>query len=179
MNKTLALMVGVLLLAGGGCSGAWFDRPINEPPGPKTREAVYFLTALDGSPAYDQAPQNTAFGCGDRLMLQKDSVPRTDELALVTNLNRLFSISDDEATARGLNSPFAGQGLRADVTEENGKVVVNIVGNFSSPGVCADPRIHKMVQETARFTLGSIPEIRLNGSERDWRCQGDMSGECQ
>ncbi len=177
MKKFLAIS-SLFVLVGGGCSGLWFDRPLSEPPGPKTREAVYFLTALADSPAYEQANTSTGFGCGDRLLLQRDSVPRSDEPGLVTNLNRMFALPKSEAEARGLFTPFE-QDLRAELTEEKGKPVVNIVGTLTSAGTCDDPRIHAMVQETARMTLGVMPEIRLNGSERDWRCQGDMSGQCQ
>ncbi len=174
-GKKLSLIALGFMLVGAGCA-----KGPPPPPTPSTvQEAAYVLTALNGTTPYDRAPVPTQFGCEDRLALQRISVPKSDRPALEVNMNKLFSMTAAQTEALGLYSPFADKGLRAEVSVENEKTVMNIVGEFAPAGECDDPRIKKMVEETVKLSTADAVDIRLNGSQKDWRCQGDLSGRCK
>ncbi len=176
-NKFLSVLLAALLI-GAGCARAPAAAP--SAPAPSTQaEAAYVLTALSDTTQYDRAPVPTTFGCGDRLSLQRVAVPKSDRPALEVNLNTLFALKRDDIEALGLYSPFADKGLHAEVREENGKIILNVVGDLASGGVCDDPRIHAMIEETIKLSTTDAVEIRLNGSASLWRCQADMSGRCK
>lgn len=178
-GKNLLAIVSTLILVGVGCAPKEGIRPSPAPTPSTTTEAVYFLVAVNDTTAYDRAPVPTTFGCGDRLTLQRTAVPRTGRPALETNLNAMFAVRHAEAELLGLYNPLGAQDVRATVTEEDGKVVVDINPYPISAGTCDDPRITEMVKKTAEMTLGSVPEIRIEGSEAKWRCYQDQSGECR
>lgn len=174
-GKKLFLIAFSFVLIGAGCAKA-------APPSPAlsaTAEAAYMLTALNGNTAYDRAPVPTQFGCEDRLMLQRVTVPRSSRPALETNLNTMFAVRDADAEKLGLHTPFGAQDIRATVTQEDGKTVVDISPQPVSAGTCADPRIKKMIEETIKLSTTDAVEIRVEGSAKTWRCMGDMSGLCR
>lgn len=174
-NKIVPIALSLVLL-GAGCLPSTGPRP---PAVATTQEAVYMLVAIEDTTTYDRAPVETTFGCGDRLLLQRITVPKSDRPALEVNLNALFDVRHDEAGPIGLYTPFGGQNLRAEVTEEDGKIIVNITPFPISAGTCDDPRITELVEQTAKLSIGSVPEIRIEGSHTKWRCYGDQSGLCR
>ncbi len=177
-GKNLSIIAAAIVLIGAGCAREGIA-PGPAPAPSTTVEAVYFLVAVNDTTAYDRAPVPTTFGCGDRLTLQRTAVPRSDRPALETNLNTMFAVRHAEAELLGLYNPLGAQDVRATVTEEDGKTVVDIAPYPISAGTCDDPRIKEMVEKTAEMTLGSVPEIRIEGSTQKWRCYQDQSGECR
>lgn len=175
-GKKLSMLALSLLLIGAGCG------PIGGPAMPTpstTQEAAYVLTAMNGTTAYDRAPVPTQFGCDDRLTLQRVTVPRSDRPTVEVNLNALFAVRHADAEALGLHTPFGDQDIRATVTREGAKTVVDISPQPISAGTCADPRIKEMIVNTIELSTTDEVEIRVEGSEKTWRCMGDMSGLCR
>ncbi|TAK04685.1 hypothetical protein EPO33_01680 [Patescibacteria group bacterium] len=173
-NKLLALVVGLTLI-GAGCGPSAPSRPTPS----TTAEAAYVLTAMSDTTAYDRSPVATTFGCEDRLMLQRVIVSRSDRPALETNLNTMFAVRHADAERLGLYTPFGAQEVRATVTEEDGKTVVDISPQPISAGTCDDPRIKEMIVKTIALSTTDEVQIRVEGSEKTWRCMGDMSGLCR
>ncbi len=174
-GKKLSFIALSFVLIGAGCAKG----PPPPPTPSTTAEAAYVLTALNGNTAYDRAPVQTQFGCEDRLTLQRVVVPRSSRPALETNLNAMFAVRDADAEKLGLHTPFGAQNIRASVTQEDGKTIVDISPQPISAGTCADPRIKKMIEETIKLSTIEEVEVRVEGSAKTWRCLGDMSGLCR
>lgn len=176
--QTIAF-VGLLLL-GAGCVKTQSAPPTNPSAvtKPKMTLATYYMVALDGSQAFTDEKEAPIFGCNDKLALVKE-IAEAGSSQLEVAINRLLATTEDDEKELGLHTPFKGQDLRAEVTTVDGKTTINIIGQLTSAGVCDDPRIKNMIEETAKlYTNGILPEIRLNGSESAWRCFGDQSGQC-
>jgi hypothetical protein len=117
-------------------------------------------------------------GCGDRVeaarvhrAIQTDSVLRD---ALVT----LFSI--DETGYDGLYNALAQSNLKVeDILSRDGVTTeVRLTGTLPAEGACSVPRIKAQIEQTIRRFKPNYRVI-LNGTESEYRCFGDMSGQCQ
>lgn len=175
-GKKLSLLAISFLLVGAGCGASGAP---SQPVPSTTQEATYVLTALSDTTAYDRAPVPTTFGCGDRLALQRVAVPRSDRPVVEVNLNAMFAVRHADAEALGLHTPFGDQNIHATVTREGSRTVVDISPQPISAGTCADPRIKEMIVKTIELSTTDEVEIRVEGSEKTWRCMGDMSGLCR
>jgi hypothetical protein len=119
-------------------------------------------------------------GCNDTVVWVR--VPRADGTESVTSdaLMSLFDVTEDSYD--GLHNSLAQSkslGLKVDRVSlvGDGMVEVNILGTPISSGACDDPRIKSQIEQTVLWYHPSV-RVLLNGSEAEWRCFGDMSGEC-
>lgn len=174
-GKKLSLIALSFVLIGAGCAKG----PPPPPTPSTTAEAAYVLVAMNGTTQYDRSPVPTQFGCEDRLSLRRVIVTRSDRPALETNLNAMFAVRNADADALGLHTPFGDQDIHATVTQEGAKTIVDISPQPISAGTCADPRIKEMIMKTIELSTTAEVEIRVEGSEKTWRCMGDMSGLCR
>lgn len=159
------LLLSCLLAA---CSA---HRTPPEPPTPPTPPAAMsvatiYLVSAEG------APGSTPMGCGESMTpvsLEISSGTAREEAQGA--LNALLNAEDRE----GLSNPARGV-FTAQIEEQDGGLVVALSGEPSFGGVCAVPRLKAPIEATlAPYSA----KIQLNGSEADWRCLGDESGECK
>lgn len=145
-----------------------------EPPTPPTPPtppvamsvATIYLVSAEG------APGSTPMGCGESMtpvsLEISSGTPREEAQGA---LNALLNAEDRE----GLSNPARGV-FTAQIEEQDGGLVVALSGEPSFGGVCAVPRLKAPIEATlAPYSA----KIQLNGSEADWRCLGDQSGECK
>jgi len=94
-------------------------------------------------------------------------------------LKRLFEIKTFEYGQSGYGNYLYESNLKVkNVSNENGKFIVNIEGKIVGIGSMTDmfvkPQITKTIEQyTNNYT------IKINNSESEWRCSLDNSGLCQ
>ncbi|MFH2063260.1 MAG: hypothetical protein ABIJ46_03855 [bacterium] len=116
------------------------------------------------------------FGCLDRIGYVRLSRETATDSVVADAVNTLLAARDSTYETM-LNSLWEST-FKLDKVQENGGVTeVWISGQANSPGTCADPRIKEQIEATVRQYSPSY-RIFLNGTEANWRCLGDMSGEC-
>ena len=91
----------------------------------------------------------------------------------------LSALSAFEAPA-GLHNPFGEKKTRFDRVEitDAGMSIVFLQGDPEFGGICDVPRFQEQLKKTIELSTKKY-EIRLNGSEKNFRCLGDMSGNCK
>lgn len=118
-------------------------------------------------------------GCEDRLSkvvleLEEDKSQTDLAEAVVALLTTRSSAVKDY----GVRNDVYAKGLYLDNirTEAEGTRVLEFSGELSFAGVCEVPRFKGQIEETVK--LYEDARIELNGSESNWECLGDQSGEC-
>jgi len=118
-------------------------------------------------------------GCDDFLVLLKVELEEKNQSDLATSIVELLTTKRAQyKESDGLLNAVSGVGLTLDnVKYEDGLRVLEFTGEPKSSGTCESPRIKAQIEETAALYSNNF-EIRLNGSEADWRCLFDESGQC-
>ncbi len=118
-----------------------------------------------------------AFGCNDRVAFTK--VPRESDSgdALKDILASLFAVR--ATNVNGLYNGLADSRLALDKIQSRDGVNTEVwlTGRIVSSGACNDPRIKAQIEATiARYK----PKFKffLNGTEEEYQCIGDQSGNC-
>lgn len=205
VQAAAAVLVG-LVLAGAGCQNSLPDRVAGEAINGmvvtplKALDKAKNLTSDENSRSRLQAEsianemtvamvltENAAapagaevgdlFGCNEHVAFTK--VPRETEGddTLRDILNSLLAVRDYQVN--GLYNGLADSRLTVEKIQsrDGATTEVWLKGQVSSSGACNDPRIKVQIESTvARYK----PKFKvfLNGTEEEFRCIGDMSGEC-
>jgi hypothetical protein len=128
---------------------------------------VALIELGDGSISAD------SIGCGDKIHreAQTDSV-------LADALTTLFSVRDSNYEEK-YNALWQSKLAVEKIQSRDGVTTeVWLKGQTQSGGVCDDPRIKAQIEGTIK-RLKPKYQVYLNGSEANYRCLGDMSGECK
>jgi hypothetical protein len=200
-NRATSIALAALLLVGGGCSRVADDamQPITVPLG--ALEQAKELTAEEKARATAEAEALTnevgvvmiitegvevppgltpgeMIGCNDRpVVVQLTRETATGDV-LRDALNTLFAVRDTNVQG-ALNSLDDATLKVDDIRSTDGVTTeVHISGALNSGGTCDDPRITEQVEGTIRRFRPKY-KVFWNGSEANWRCHGDMSGECK
>lgn len=141
-------------------------------------EMTTAFVLLAGAEAADGAIVGTPFGCDDRIVLV--SVPRETDSGnpLQDALTSLFAIR--ETNWKGYHNALASSALSVEKIQSRDGVTTEIwlKGEMKSAGTCDDPRIKAQIEATVRRLKPKF-QIYLNGTEANYRCSGDLSGQCQ
>lgn len=116
-------------------------------------------------------------GCNDRIAYAKVSRETASGDMVRDALETLFSVK--ETNYHGLYNALAFSDLKVDriLSRDGVTTDVEIVGSLNSGGLCDDPRIVQQIEATVRHFRPDY-RILLNGSESEWKCVGNMSGQC-
>jgi len=158
-------------------AAAEIDARTNEDAERESDDVSVAMVMTSGSDALAAADPDT-IGCGDTIVFKKlhraASTGQVVPDALATLFGQKQSTVDSAYNALWQSSLAVEKVLSTDgVTTE-----VWLRGAVLSGGVCDDPRIKAQVERTiARFRTKY--KVILNGSEANWRCLGDQSGECK
>lgn len=124
-------------------------------------------------------PGPDTFGCGDRIVMVNRSVSTTTPLQ--TALTELFSVHNRDYGQSGLITALDQTNIRVNRVniDASGMATIELTGSVMMGGTCDSPRIQEQVNRTIR-QFSSVRDYRifLNGSERNWRCLFNMSGNC-
>lgn len=134
------------------------------------------LILTDGSKGYEDAVGEVV-GCNDKVVFKKIHRAATSDLVVSDALKTL--LSQKQSSIDGLHNALWQSALEVDKIRSTDGVTTEVwlKGKVVSGGACDDPRIKAQVERTvARFRPDFT--IFLNGSEKEWRCLGDQSGEC-
>lgn len=80
---------------------------------------------------------------------------------------------------RGLNNPFHEKELSVVDVQKRGhaSAIVDLAGEPKLGGMCDTPRLKGQIESTVSLYEENFT-IRLNGSEEDYECMGDVRGGC-
>jgi hypothetical protein len=127
------------------------------------------------------APQDSILieGCGTEYLVKVASNNATKG-GLQESLTELLAIDSADYDGTDYMNALALSDGTVNVTETTDLLQIDITGKLMSAGSCDDPRLTAQVERTIElYALDKPYEIRLNGSNTNWKCFGDMSGECQ
>ena len=96
-------------------------------------------------------------------------------------LMTMFSLKDS-GTHAPLYNALAGSKLTVEKIQSTDGLTTEIwlKGETSLGGVCDGPRFKKQIESVvSRFRDPAKYKIFLNGNEANYRCMGDMMGECK
>jgi hypothetical protein len=205
---TLRLLVPValaaLLLVGAGCQKA-ADQAASDAVSPVTAPLAALEATVDATGALKISQQDAfaqatdpvtvafviidghiaqagilpgeVFGCSDQVGFL--AVPRVQDSGNEVADAVATLLAEKESNVYELYNALAFSSLKLDkVDEKDGVTGVWLKGQPLSGGTCDDPRIKTQVEATVARLKPSY-KIYLNGSESEWRCIGNMSGECK
>lgn len=117
-------------------------------------------------------------GCNDRVAYVKMHREKQSDSVLSDALFTLFA--PKEASVLGAYNALWQSGLYVEKMASNDGVTqeVWLKGTTASGGVCDDPRIKAQIEYTIKRFKPKY-KIYYNGTEANYRCLGDMSGECK
>jgi hypothetical protein len=93
-------------------------------------------------------------------------------------LTTLFSVRDSNREGK-YNALWQSKLAVEKIQSRDGVTTeVWLKGSTQSGGVCDDPRIKAQIEYTIKRLKPKF-KIFLNGTESNYRCLGDMSGECK
>ena len=173
VKKRILAFLLILVIALGGF---YFKNKNAAPKGP----VQYYMSYIPESSS-EPAPQNSIKfdGCGPEYLVLIPSLNATSG-SLKEALNELFTIDSFDFDGSSLVNPLYNSNAQVEVENTQDKLIVDINGSIISSGTCDDPRIIAQIEETVKhYALDKPYSIRLNGSESEWSCYGDMSGECK
>ncbi|OIO51553.1 hypothetical protein COY93_00595 [Candidatus Uhrbacteria bacterium CG_4_10_14_0_8_um_filter_58_22] len=120
------------------------------------------------------------FGCLDRIGYVRVTREMATDDVVADAISTLLA-SKEPAYGNLINSLWEST-FKLDKVQQSGEngatTEVWISGEANSPGTCADPRIKEQIEATVRQYSPDY-KIFLNGTEANWRCLGDLSGECK
>jgi len=126
-----------------------------------------------------EAPPGEGFiGCGDQIVFTSVHRASASGNTVKDALATLLSIK--EATYSGVYNALWQSTLTVEDVRSMDGVTTDVLlkGRYVSSGSCDLPRIKAQVERTiGRFRTKY--RVILNGSEKDWRCMGDESGNCK
>ncbi|MFA6603496.1 MAG: hypothetical protein WCT10_01485 [Patescibacteria group bacterium] len=117
------------------------------------------------------------FGCSDRSAYTKVARESDSGDVLRDALQSLFAVRDTNYD--GLYNSLASSSLAVDKIQSRDGVTTEVwlKGQIVSSGTCDDPRIKEQIEATVRRLKPDF-KIFLNGSEKNYRCIGNQSGDC-
>ncbi len=142
------------------------------------------IALVDVSPA---EPGPNAFGCGDNIvMVEKTNVLKQDALksaSVIAALKELFKIKQREyqfGDGMLMSALADSQVIVNSVQILNGEATVELEGYFTFGGTCDTPRVKEQIKRTImQFPFVKSVTILLNGSEKEYECLSDQSGNCK
>jgi hypothetical protein len=173
MKKSLAnlLVVFLLVVVTAGSVGYLFFSNIQTA---STSDGIVTYALVTTAPEEN----SIAFeGCGaEFIKLYSVNVPGT----LQDSLAGLFQVTDYKIPNTNFTNSLYNSTIKSTVTQEAETTIVNLNGDLISAGTCDDPRVINQITKTIEANLPENSEykIKLNGSEQNWRCWNDMSGNC-
>jgi hypothetical protein len=122
--------------------------------------------------------EEKTFGCADRIGYVRLSRETATENVAYDALATLFSARD--SNVQGLYNPLWESTLKVKEVQltPDSIAIVKLEGQLLSAGECDDPRLKEQVEATVRQYWPKY-QILLNGSEAEWRCIGNLSGQCK
>ncbi len=118
------------------------------------------------------------FGCNDRIAYVKTHRDKQTDSVVSDALATLFA-SKDANVLEAYNALWQSELAVEKIQSTDGTTTeVWIKGKTASGGVCDDPRIKAQLEHTIKRFRPKF-KIFLNGTEANYRCLGDMSGECK
>jgi hypothetical protein len=118
------------------------------------------------------------FGCNDRIAYVKTHRDKQTDSVLSDALATLFANKDSNVLA-AYNALWQSTLAVEKIQSTDGTTTeVWLKGTTMSGGVCDDPRIKAQLEYTIKRFKPKF-KIFLNGTEANYRCLGDMSGECK
>jgi len=141
-------------------------------------EVTVALILTEGSTAPTDAQIKETVGCNDQVALVKVKRAEQTDNVLSDILKSLLAVRDQ--VPEGLYNGLAAAKITVDkvVDQPDGTTEVRLKGQFLSGGVCDDPRIKAQLEDTIKRITKKY-KIFLNGTESEYRCFGDMSGQCK
>lgn len=136
------------------------------------------MILTDGSVAPADTLLGDAVGCNDRIAFAKVHRGAATDSVLHDALITLFSVKDTNYNS--LLNALGNSTLAVDKIQSNDGVTTEVwlKGSLVSGGACDDPRLKGQIEHTIKRFKPKY-KIFLNGNETNWRCFGDMSGECK
>ncbi|MDD5251879.1 MAG: hypothetical protein PHT12_04585 [Patescibacteria group bacterium] len=150
----------------------------NEQAESVANEMTVAMVLTDGTEAPAEAVIGETFGCNDRVAFTK--APRMTESGNVLQDALTSLLAVRESTFKGFYNALSQSSLSVEKIQSTDGVTTEVwlKGQIQSAGACDDPRIKKQIEATVE-RLKPKYKIFLNGTEENWRCIGDMSGQCK
>ena len=119
-----------------------------------------------------------AFGCSDKVALTKVARAAATDDVLHDALVSLFDVKD--SSYNNLYNSLSQSTLTLEKIQSRDAVTTEVwlKGKIVSGGTCDDPRIKAQIENTIKYFRPKF-QVFLNGSESEYRCLGDQSGECK
>lgn len=207
-SRSIVFLASILLFAGAGCSRtaetldalsddvvAPVEAPLlalkdaretaaaqaayaNDAAESTSDDVTVALVRTVGDDGDEAPPGESAIGCGDQIVFTPVHRASSSGSTVKDALATLFSIK--EATYSGEYNALWQSTLEVEDVRSMDGVTTDVLlkGRYVSSGSCDLPRIKAQVERTiGRFRTKY--RVILNGSERDWRCMGDESGNCK
>ena len=116
--------------------------------------------------------------CNDRVVLEKLHREASTDNVLADALATLFAVKDSSVDT--YYNAIWQSSLKVEKIQSTDGVTTEVwlKGEPTSGGACDDPRIKAQIEATVRRLKPKF-KIFLNGKESNYRCIGDMSGECK
>lgn len=173
-NIKLIALVGIILFGS-------FTAALAAPKSQK--EITYYLMS------FTEQSGSKPFGCGEFLIPVKKKMKNPNLKKVLSEFTKahIAAMSPYEGS-QAQDKLFGFAFFLVDKIQEPKKpstanpIKVYLKQNPRIPGstMCDDPRATEPIKETISEYAGHRPvKIFFNGSEKEWRCFGDMSGLCQ
>jgi len=140
-------------------------------------EMTVAMVITEGSEVPPDITPGETFGCNDRSAYVKVARESDSGDVLRDALQSLLVIHDTNYD--GLYNSLATSSLTLDKIQSRDGVTTEVwlKGEVRSGGACDDPRVKEQLEATIRRLKPDF-KIFLNGSEENYRCLGDQSGNC-
>jgi len=121
--------------------------------------------------------ETKTFGCSDRIGYVRLSREAATSDVVRDALTTLFAVKDPNVG--GLYNSIWQSALEVDKIQSTDGVTTEvwISGETTMSGACDSPRLKEQIEATIRQYRPKF-KVLLNGTESEWDCFGDMSGEC-
>lgn len=139
---------------------------------------VAWVLTEGSTTSVDAKISTVTFGCNDRIAYVKEHRMAQTDTVVSDALVTLFSLRDQSHP--GLYNALASSNMKVDkvLSPDGVTTEVWISGEPSLGGACDAPRFKEQIEATVRRFKPNY-RILLNGNEANYRCLGDMSGECK
>ena len=142
-------------------------------------ELTVALVLLQGEEPPAGAVLGGVIGCGDRIAYTKAPRTGTSDWLAMDAVAALLAIRDNSKFPPYYDA-LANSKVGVEKVQSRDGITTEVWlhGTMNPGGVCDVPRMKEQVERTA---LRFAPKVAvyLNGSQKNWRCFSDQSGQCK
>lgn len=148
----------------------------------KETDIYFYLMAFGSDFDVDELPTGAVLllpASGDFLVPQLSAEAKLTDNPVQEALSALFAVK----TAKYLDTDFVSTLNESDISAavtklEDGTLQVNLTGELMPAGDMSPAYMKGQIEETIGYYTSDFV-IQLNGSEAEYRCFGDLSGNCE